>query len=192
LEEEAQRQTKVESQRIAKLEEVFKEISLRTDELEQTKKDFEENAERIVALEQDKKISENRVTELENEIIENAKKRDASEAEKKANELLLKQENWTNKQVQKWRQRTWIEFGIEIFLIVLAILYVLFIADWSLTKAKSLFIQFRKDVLFSGIISIISAIFFGFTLKSIYDKYRNHSNIQNFIKGLRVPTSFNE
>lgn len=204
LEEEAERQKRVESQRIAKLEEVFKEISLRTEELEQSKKEFEEKAERIIALEQEKQNTEDKVKQLEAEIEKRDKKeeerlrkekeeKDKIEAErmqKAVAALKVKQVEWVNSQVKKWRLKTWIEFGIGLVFIALGVLYILFRAGWDMELAKQTIKIFNGDVVFGSLISLGSTVFFGFTVKSLYDKYRNHSNIENYKKGLNIPETF--
>ncbi len=181
LEEEANKQKKIEETRIKKLERVFKNISIQTDELEKTKKEFEVKSKEIDSIVQEKTNSDNKVNELETELLK----------EKNKNRE-INRDKWISKELTKWRRKSWIEFFISILLFGLGILYILYHSDWNTKQSVEYFKSLNSNILISSLISIVVFIFSGITLKTLLGKYRNHSNIQNYIKGLKIPEDYKE
>lgn len=181
LEEEANKQKKIEETRIKKLERVFKDISIRTDELEKTKKKFEVKSKEIDSIVQEKTNSENKVNELETEFLK----------EKNKNRE-INRDKWIGKELTKWRRKSWIEFFISILVFGLGIVYILYHSNWNITQSVEYFKILNSNILISSLISIAMFIFSGMTLKTLFGKYRNHSNIQNYIKGLKIPEDCKE
>ena len=176
LEQEAQKQRRIEEARIKRLEQVFKDISIRTDELEKTKSDFEQKAKDIDVIIKEKDNSNLKIKNLENELL----------AEQNKNRK-IKRENWIENEVKKWRKKTWIEFFIFILVFLIGIFYILYQSQWNISNAINYFVALKSNFIIGGLISLILFIFSGFTLKTLFGKYRNHSNIQNYIKGLKIP-----
>jgi len=176
LEQEAQKQRRIEEARIKRLEQVFKDISIRTDELEKTKSDFEQKAKDIDVIIKEKDNSNLKIKKLENELL----------AEQNKNRK-IKRENWIENEVKKWRKKTWIEFFIFILVFLIGIFYILYQSQWNISNAINYFVALKSNFIIGGLISLILFIFSGFTLKTLFGKYRNHSNIQNYIKGLKIP-----
>ena len=181
LEEEANKQKRFEETRIKKLERVFKDISLRTDELEKTKKEFESKSKEIDSIVQDKNNSNSKVTELQSELlIEKNKNRE------------IQRDEWIRKQLTKWRRKSWVEFFLLVFLFGLGILYIFYHSKWAFAKAIEYIKILNSSIISSSLVSLALFIFSGITLKTLLGKYRNHSNIQNYIKGLKVPEEYKE
>jgi len=181
LEEEANKQKRLEETRIKKLERVFKEISLRTDELEKTKKEFEEKSRKIDSVVNDKNKSDSKVNELKSELL----------IEKNKNKE-IKRDEWIQNQLTKWRRKSWIEFSVFLCLFFIGIIYIFYHSNWNTDQAVKYFGDLKSNFIISGIVSLILFAFSGFTLKTLSGKYRNHSNIQNYIKGLKIPEEYKE
>ncbi len=162
LEEEANKQKRLDETRNKNLERVFKDISIRTDELEKT------NSEAIV-------------TKLESELLK----------EKNKNRK-INRDKWIKKELTKWRRKSWREFCISILLFGLGIIYILYHSNWNITQSVEYFKNLNSDILVSSLISIVVFIFSGIILKTLIDKYRNHSNIRDYIKGLTIPEQYEE
>jgi hypothetical protein len=178
LQNEANRQKTIEESRIQKLEKVFKDISKRTKELEKTKHEFREKSKNIDSILKEKKSKE---SELEEKLLN----------EQNKNREILR-DNWYSKQFTKWRRKTWIEFFAFTFIFIAGILYTLFESNWDLIQAIDYFKALKANIVFSGLISLVLFIWNYFTIKTLYAKYRSHSNIQNFKKGLKIPENMKE
>jgi len=178
LQEEANRQKKIEETRIQKLENVFKNISKRTDELEKTKQEFQEKSKNIDVILKEKESKE---SELEDKLL----------IEQNKNREILR-DNWYSKQLKKWRRKTWVEFFIFALIFIAGILYIFFESNWNLTQAVNYFKELKANIIFSGLVSLVLFIWNYFNIKTLYAKYRSHSNIQNFKKGLKIPENMRE
>ncbi len=181
LEEEAAKQKRIEESRIRKLEKVFEEISIRTEELEKTKKTFEKKTEVFESVLKKNSESEAKVIELEAKLLD--------EQNKTREE---KRDKWLEKQVSIWRWKSWIEFTSLIFVVALGITYIFYISDWSIKNASNYILDLKSNIIISGVFSIIIFIISTFSYRTLVDKYRNHSNIENFKKGLKIPEEYKE
>lgn len=181
LEEEANKQKRIEESRIRKLEHIFKDISIRTDELEKSKKEFQEKSKGIDKIVSEKNNSNSKVSELEKELLR----------EKNANREILRNA-WRKKELKKWRTKTWIEFAILSLVFAFGICYISFLSNWELNKTIESIKTLNSNILISSLISIILFIFNALTIKTLIDKYRNHSNINNYISGLTIPNEMRE
>ncbi|MET2985697.1 coiled-coil domain-containing protein [Aureibaculum conchae] len=178
LQDEANRQKTIEEKRIRKLEEVFKNISARTDELEKSKNEFREKSKNIDSLLKEKESKE---SELEEKLL----------VEQNKNREILR-DTWYSEQLTKWRRKTWIEFFIFALIFILGIIYILFESNWNLKQAIAYFKVLKANIIVSALISLILFIWNYFNIKTLYAKYRSHSNIQNFKKGLKIPEKMKE
>ena len=64
------------------------------------------------------------------------------------------------------------------------VIYLLILNEWNIDKAVE---YYKNNFIINLIISLILLIINGFFIKSLYDKYRNHSNIENFKKNIKIP-----
>lgn len=181
LEEEANKQKRIEETRIKKLESLFKDISSRTEELEKSKREFQDKSRNIDKIVTEKEISTSKVSELETKLL---KEQNASRE--------FKRENWIDKQIWNWRLKTLIEFAVLLSIFLIGLLYILIQSDWNINTAINYFLEVKSNFIISGLISLIGFILTSITTKTLYDKYRNNSNIQNFIKGLKIPEDYRE
>lgn len=176
LEEEANKQKKIEETRIKKLESLFKDISIRTDELEKSKKEYLGKSKSVDKIVSEKEIAESKAQELANKLL----------TEQNANRK-IKRDKWEKKEIHKWRKKTWFEFVILLVLLLSGILYILYESNWSIDNSIQYFKELKSNILISGLISLLIFILTSITVKTLFNKYRNHSNINNYKKGLEIP-----
>ena len=60
-------------------------------------------------------------------------------------------------------------------------------SNWNVITAGVYFVELKSNFLVSGLLAILAFVFTGITTKTLVGKYRNHSNIQNYLKGLKIP-----
>ena len=181
LEEEANKQKKIEEIRIKKLESLFKNISVRTEELEKSKKEYLDKSKVIDKTVEEKEVAKSEVSKLKEALL----------TEQNANRK-IKRDEWIKNQIKKWRTKTWIEFIILLSLLISGIIYILFKSNFQLSNSIAFFKQLKSNILISGGISIIVFILTSITVKTLFNKYRNHSNINNFKKELEIPEEMQE
>src|SRR5690606_14327710 len=125
LEDEAAKQKRLEESRIKKLEKVFEEIALRTDELEKSKSTYEEKAKVFDSVINEKREADSKVKTLEEKLLEE---------QNKSREI---QRNlWIKSELRKWRKKSWIEFSIPSILFLFALLYILYSSNWNLNRSE--------------------------------------------------------
>ncbi len=181
LEEEANKQKRLEELRIKKLEHIFKNIYKKSDELEQIRKEFEEKTKGIDKIVKEKNSSTSKVSVLETELLK----------EKNLN-IEVKRNQWISNELKKWRHKTWIEFLIITSIMIAGIIYVLYKSNWNFTNAIAYFTVLKSNSIISGAITLLLVIFNTITIKTLFGKYRNHSNIKSYKEGLPIPNDLKE
>jgi len=181
LEEEAKKQKKIEEIRIKKLESLFKDISIRTEELEKSKKEYLDKSKVIDKTLEEKEDAKSEVSELKEALL----------TEQNVNRK-IKRDKWVSDQVKRWRTKTWIEFILLLAILTIGIVYILFQSNWNISNSIIFFKELKSNILVSGGISLVVFIFTSITVKTLYNKYRNHSNINNYKKGLEIPAEMKE
>ncbi|WBX67902.1 hypothetical protein PG910_07130 [Tenacibaculum dicentrarchi] len=181
LEEEAKKQKKIEEVRIKKLESLFKNISIRTEELEKSKREYIHKSKNIDKTIVEKEDAKSEVSKLKESLL----------LEQNQNRK-IKRDKWIKNEVKKWRTKTWIEFILSLTILIFGILYMLCEANWNISNSINLFTKLKSNILFSGGISLLVFIFTSITIKTLFNKYRNHSNINNYKIGLEVPEEMKE
>lgn len=181
LEEEANKQKRIEELRIKKLEHIFKNISGKSDELEKTRKEFEEKSKGIDKIVEENDSSTSKVSLLETELLK----------EKNLNRE-VKRNQWTSDELKKWRRKTWIEFFIITSIMIAGIIYILYKSDWIFTNAITYFTVLKSNSIISGAVTLLLVIFNSITIKTLFGKYRNHSNIKSYREGLLIPNDLKE
>lgn len=181
LEAEAAKQKRLEENRIRSLEKVFEDLAIRTKELEKSRKAYEKKSRIFRTTLKERSQADSKVSLLENKLLQE---------QNKVREI--KRENWIKQEVSKWRRKSWIEFLILALLFVFAMVYVLHESEWSIIVASNYISQLKSNVIVGGIFSLLTFFFSGVILNSLIGKYRDHSNIQNYVKGLKIPDDYKE
>jgi hypothetical protein len=170
LESEAQKQRKLEEVRIEKLENLFKDLADKTNELKGIKGLYEKRL-------------------AETESIEEVKDQLLKEKNKYRK---IAREEWIERKVKEWRFKSWrflIAFGVFCSI---GIFYTFYHSGWSLENSFELIKDLSSNIIISSIISIVLFFFTFFTLFSLRNKYYNYSNIKSFKEQLKVPNEFKE
>lgn len=181
LEEEANKQKKIEETRIKKLESLFKDISIRTNELEKSKNEYLGKSEDIDKIILDKEKAEIKAQELADKLL----------IEQNANRKIMREE-WIKKKIRNWRRTTWIEFVVLLILLLCGVLYILYESNWKIDNSIQNFNYSKSNILINGSISLIIFILTSITIKTLFNKYRNCSNISNYKKDLEIPLELEE
>jgi hypothetical protein len=129
----------------------------------------------------EKNNSNSKVSQLEKELL----------TEKNANREILRID-WRKNELKKWRMKSWVEFIILSLIFVFGICYISYLSNWELNKTVESIKTLKSNILISTLISFLIFIFNSITIKTLIEKYRNHSNINNYISGLTIPIEMRE
>ena len=181
LEEEASKQKRIEESRIKKLEHIFNDISIRTEELEKSKKEFQEKSKGIDKIVIEKNSSNSKVSKLEKELIQ----------EKNINRENLRRD-WKKSELKKWRTKSWIECIILAVIFLLFSIYVLYSANWELTIVEQNLKSLNSNYLFTTVVTFVIFIINLVFIITLVGKYRDPSKINNYISLLTIPYELRE
>lgn len=181
LKEESEKQKRIEEKRLKKLEEAVKTFSKKADQFEDAKKEFQKKSEDFEELKSSINSKDSEIKDLEAGLL----------FEKNKHREHLRQ-NYINEEIRKWRKNSWKELGCCFLIVLLITVIILYISQWEISQAINLAVKATSNIIISALISLAWVFFTGFTSKSLYDKYRNYSNIESFKKGLSIPEDFKE
>lgn len=192
IKDEARKQEVIETDRASKFEDLFKKleiaienISIQKDRIEQrleTKKQKEISkikTEREIEIQ--KKNDEIQAKEIEIERLkqENLEKENRIRAGKR--------EIYINNRLKQWRKKSWWWFSVFILLFAIGIIWIVITCNGNLSATDKLIDNLLQSKLISIIFSGIMVIMNGVIIKSLYDKYQNHSNINAYISKIQIP-----
>lgn len=163
LNDEADKQKETETKTAKKLDIVFKAVKTQTEKYHNLRKD----------LESKKQDNESQLEKTKKQLYE------------KENEFKqYKINQFIKKKIRRWRNKSIIECTICILFLLGLIFYILYQNDFELKQA----IDYYKDNFVLNIIFSIILLFANwFAFRSLYDKYRNFSNIENYKKNIELP-----
>jgi len=189
---EAQKQEAIETDRASKFEDLFKKLETAIGNIYVQKDKIEQRAE----SKKKKEISKIK-TESENEIQKKIGEIQAKEAEierlkqeniEKENRIRAdKRENYITQKLRQWRNKSWCWFGIVSIVFIIGIVWIIVSCNGNLSETDKLLDKLLQNKLVAIVVSFISVIIDVFVVKSLYDKYQNHSNIKSFKDGLEIP-----
>ena len=193
IKEEARKQDTIEKDRAEKFDTLFKELNNKIQELDERSQNIEE----FLSIQKDeeiKQISEDsqKIIEEKDREISKLKKEKIDTENKKREEML---NVYINKKIKSWRRKSWILAGIcFIVFILLCIICVALVCDGDFDKINTEIDVFFQNKVISIITSIIISIFIAiinyFVIRSLYDKYHNHSNINNYKGSIVIPDEY--
>ena len=181
LKEESDKQKKIEEKRLKKLEEAVKAFSKKADKFEDARKEFQKKSEDLEELKSSINSKDYEIKDLEADLL----------FEKNKHREHLRQ-SFIDEEIKKWRNKSWKELGYCFLIVLLTVVVILYFSQWDINQAINLTTKATSNIVVSTFISLAWLFFTGFVVKSLYDKYRNHSNIENFKKGLSIPEDFKE
>ncbi len=170
LKEEAEKQEKLEAERSKKVNHIVKSLESAVKEINNYKS---KRKDEIELIQQDIEVKwQNKYNNLEREkrIIENENRK-------------IKRDEFIKEELKKWRKKTWI---IAIIFLILVLVYFSYIGINMFTKNLSV-----KDVISNYWIGLIVTLIFSISdflfFKCLYDKYNDYSNIEAYIKTIKIP-----
>ena len=60
-------------------------------------------------------------------------------------------------------------------------------SNWQIDSANKLAHDFHTNFIISAVIFLLGAVFTGITIRTLFNKYRNHSNIEAYKNALEIP-----
>lgn len=180
IKEEAKKQEAIENERAANLNTLFSKLSLKIDELKEHKVNIDLKYE----------------AKNDSHIQEINAKEDEIKRLKEANILIQnkhrkeQREKFIRRQLIKWRKPTWICLSLISIPPILGLLYIIFISNADIKEIDSILGKIQK---YDSIIKVVTSVFslvLSFIIKVLYDKYYNHSNIENYKKNIKIPDEF--
>jgi hypothetical protein len=181
LEEEANKQKRIEESRIKKLEHIFNDISIRTEELEKSKKEFQAKSKGIDKIVLEKNDSNSKVSQLEKELIQ----------EKNINRENLRAV-WRKNEIKKWRIKGWIECFFLTIILLICLFLVYYKSNWDWEKTIANILALNSNTIFSSFASFITLIVNAVFINKLIGRYTNPSHINNYIAGLTIPFEIRE
>lgn len=184
IKEEAKKQETIENDRAASFDKLLKKLSLRVDEIKKHKNQITEN----LNSQRDKEIavSNNTIEAQKREIHELKIQQIKNENEKR--EIL--QDRFLKNELWKWRKKSWLCLIVCAFLFIVGIVWILIVCNGNLTEASNLLDTMLKNKILAVCFSAVLTLANLFIVKLLYDKYHNHSNIENYKKGLKIPKEY--
>jgi len=184
IKEEARKQEEIEERRISRLEKIITEMEEKGESLIRLKAEYEKKI-RDVDL---KKDSEQELEKLRSELSQEKKERLTIENQRRK-ELRT---NFIQKKLSKWRKRTLVELLIWMLLWLVITVGFLWSSGWNFNKALERFIQFKSNIIISSLVALAGIVFSGVTIKTLFNKYRNHSNIEAYKKSIDIPDDYKD
>ena len=167
------------------LERTVEEIAEKTALIDDIKAEYESrtqaSTQEIGTLKSSLQKNEETISHLNKEVLKN---------ESKERDRLLKQFYYDS--IREWRNKSWKEFSFFTILAVVSTLYFFHKSGWNLFKAEEMAVDLQAKLLFGLVLSITLYFFDIVSFKYLISKYRNHSNIENFKKGLEIPENLKE
>jgi hypothetical protein len=174
LQKEAEKQKEIEIKRIDQIEKILTEIQIDSINIKKERIRYDEKNKEAKTL---------------RDQLEKAKSKE-TEKEKKIREL--KREKYINEKVFKWRKKSWMELALSLLVALLGILFLLIFSDWNMSQASELFSALKGNLIFSLLLALIGIVFSSIIIKSLFNKYRNHSNIKAFKELIEIPEEIKE
>ncbi len=182
LETEIEKQKRKEEERAKQFNNVLEEfqkhsksLEKQKGEIEQKSKDFDKKINKISSDNFDK---QSHIQKLENELEQKDQKR-----------YKEKSDEFVKKQILRWRLKSIIPFIVSLIFLVCGVLYFLSLAEWNTARALTAFIAWKNNIIILLII-FTGGVFFSYSCKMMYDCFFNHTQIQNFKKGIDIPDKF--
>ena len=176
LQKESEKQAEIERKRIGQVEEILSKLNKEAEKAEKYNRSLDAIDAENKNLKDKLVQSESKQRSYEQELNKLKKQ----EQKKKLNELF-------EKKLNNWRRKSWLEFGVSILVFLIPIFYFLIINKWDLNETSNELIALNSNIIVSSIISLIGLFFSGVVIKTLYNKYRNHSNINAFKSSIEIP-----
>lgn len=180
LQQEAQKQKDIEDKRLKFIEKAIRDIGNKASLLDKEKEGYEESKvkldDEISKLKSNNTSKEEKIISLEKNLLN----------EKNDKRKILRDKFYKDK-MRKWRAFSWFECLFALAFIFAGFIYFFFKGNWNLSEVVLLVKEFKTDFWISLISTIFGFILTKICIPSLINKYRNHSNIENYKKGIELP-----
>jgi predicted nucleic acid-binding protein len=182
IKEESKKQEEIEKNRITRLEEIISEMEEKSESLIRLKAEFEKR------VRDDDSIKESELENLRSELNHERMERLKIDNQRRSELRSI----FVVNELKKWRRKTLVELVIWMLLWLIIVISFLGISDWNLNKAMETFVKLNTNVVISSIVALAGMFFSSITIKTLYDKYRNFSNIEAYKKSIVIPDDYKE
>jgi len=187
LNQEAKKQAKQEGERIKKLDKLFKELSDKGKSFHKLKAELEHKTKtldgKLSKLQDQDSSKDGMISELSTQLAKEKRERIKDENKRRHE----KRKEYLNKQVGNWRRKTLSEFALWLLVAIGGIIFLLWKSNWQIDAASKLAQTLHSNFIISVLIFLLGAVFTGVTIRTLFNKYRNHSNIEAYKKGIDIP-----
>jgi len=182
IKEEARKQETIENERNARFEDLLSKLEDKYNELGDYKKTFDKRKSKEI-----ESIKEKSQTELSRKDDEIKKlKEENIRLENKRRKVL--REEYIKNALKSWRNESWLYFTIFITLLIISLIWLcITLSNNQATLTNSFINNLFQSKIFSAIFSFIVIILNYFVIRSLYDKYNNHSNINSYKASITIP-----
>ena len=111
---------------------------------------MKEKSKNLDSVLREKDNANDQVLELKSQLLD----------EKNKKRKILR-EKWIESEKKKWRNKTWREFAIFVFLFVCGITFILFRSNWNLDDVAKYLSEARSDLVIGSLISLYPLIYRG-------------------------------
>jgi len=188
----SEEQKATEEERAKKFDALFSEIT-KTEQLLKNKhseleKSHQDIRETESALKEKSQKDELEKSKLRDEILRQKQIRLSTENSQRKE----KRDKFIEMRLYHWRRNGWIEFAFCMMFMIGCILWYLYSHNWSLKQANDSFKTDKENILVIGILFLGNDFLTYWVIKSLVDKYRNHSNIKAYIERLNIPDEYKD
>ncbi len=192
LNDEAKKQKQQEDQRIADMNKTLREFAKSAEEMKLLKDDLQKKAsqldEKVQKLENEKTSKDDKIKELQEKL-----RNEKNSQIQRENQIREKErDEYIKKFVRKWRLKTIIELVLFIAILISGTFWLLASCDWSLNQALIKYKDLSTNIIVSTSLSIIGLVFSSILLNSLFSKYRDYSNIEAYIRTIKIPEELKE
>ena len=185
LQQEANKEKETESKMLKMLKTAVKELNNTNTNIKFVEQEFI-----VKEKEKDSEISSLQTkTASQNNEIENLKTKLLAEQNSKRSDL---REEFFNKKIRKWRHKSLGEVFISLLFVLIPFLSLCYKSNWIGRKIVETITKFQTDFWITAAFTIFGFIFTKISLPTLVGKYRSHSNIENFKKGIKVPAKYKD
>ena len=185
IKEEAEKQKEIERRRDEKLSAIVNDFQREITNIQSHKKNIDRKYEEKIndnksQYEELLKGSQNDIHKLS---IENKKLKNENRK--------IKRDEHIAEELLRWRKRAWFWFIPFIVLFLVGIIWLVYSCK-SVSEINTFLDKILTNKILSICFTVISLFFNSWSVKILYDRYQNQSNIKAFISRIEIPETLKE
>ncbi|MBS2099763.1 hypothetical protein [Carboxylicivirga linearis] len=181
LQKEAEKQKQIEIKRNEQVNDILNEFE------KETKRLSEQNNSAEVLNAENEALKTN-VSDLSVKLkeLQNKERIRENEIRQKKREELI------DNHLKKWRRKSWIELVVCLIFLIAPLVVILWLSQWDIESAQLKFQEYQSNFIIGAGITLLSIIFNAVVIRTLFNKYRNHSNINAFKTTIPIPEELKE